>query len=55
MKGDENYPMSSFSRWIEHSCDGLKKLLRNRVPSQHIDKKFESRWKRRKGKKNIGV
>jgi len=57
MKGDKNISRSTFVRWMEWTCDGAHELFKGngkRTPSSHPDKKRESRWKRRKGKEDLG-
>lgn len=54
MKGDKSKLMGIFSRWIDHFWDGmygLTKKGKRKVPSQHFDKKYEKRWRRREFKK----
>jgi len=56
MKGDKNKPQSTFMRWIDHFWDGAKRTTKKgkiRVPSQHVLKKYERKWKRREGKKGL--
>ncbi len=54
MKGDKSKPQSKFSRWIDHFLDGWFRTTikgHHKIPSQHIIKKYEKRWRRREGKK----
>ena len=56
MKGDKNKTVSSFGRWVDHFWDGFFNTNRKgsrRVPSQHHLKKYEKKWKRRLGKKEL--
>ena len=53
MNGDKHKPAKTFIRWLEATCDGLKDLRGRRVPSL-TDKRYERRWRRRRGKKDIG-
>lgn len=57
MIGDKSKPISSEMRWICHFWDGYHSTTRKgktRVPSQHENKRYERRWRRRQFKKWAG-
>lgn len=56
MKGDKSKPQSSFMRWVDWFVDGTQKVTKKgnkKIPSQNIDKRYNKRWKRRKGKEEL--
>lgn len=56
MKGDKNKPQCAFARWIDHFWDGnyrTTKKGKRKIPSQHSLKRYERKWKRRDGKKEL--